>query len=37
MFDSPTYYLLMSLFGWLLVGVQIIIVVWLYRNLREKK
>jgi hypothetical protein len=37
MFDSLNYYLAMSVTGWLLVIAQIIIISWLYKNLRDNK
>lgn len=37
MFDSPTYYLVMSIIGWLLVLGQITVVVWVYKKLRKKR
>lgn len=37
MFDSLSYYMVMSVTGWLLVAAQITIAVWLYKNLRDNK
>jgi hypothetical protein len=37
MFDSLSYYLAMSIVGWLLVAIQVTIAVWLYKNLRVNK
>ena len=37
MFDSLSYYLVMSIIGWLLVAAQVTIAVWLYKNLRVNK
>jgi len=34
LFETTTYYLIMSVVGWLLVTAQIVIAVWLYKELR---
>ena len=35
-FETETYYLIMSGFGWLLVISQIVIIWWIYRQLKKK-
>jgi cbb3-type cytochrome oxidase subunit 3 len=35
-FDTETYYLIMSVLGWLLVISQITIIWWIYRKLKKK-
>ena len=37
LFESTTYYLIMPVIGWLLVTAQIVIAIWLYKELRGEQ